>query len=498
MKKKATRKSAAAKKQAAPKKQAAKKAPKKKAAKKKAPAKKAANKKTTQKKTTQKNKPVKKSTAKSKAAKKPAKKNKPDQTGADQHPLQGKSTVFASARTNEWQPYPLLRIIEDQEIRKEMAARKDELEAQYEQAKVAYDLLSKEIELQKLRRESDDESSQGTDYGDVTGIAICFRKKYRQVLSPLQYVLDVNVSRKQDEGELKKRKIDPLPPAINGTPIKVREGSFHFSSSVEVGRLAAGDGPAHPVAPDAPILGGQPIADEGFERYFGTLGIVFANNDGQNFGLSNRHVTLNKTVRIISSDDPNSQEVGPVIKKVSDHLDLGRRYYVDASYFSLKPLEDKLKDDTIPYLVKDLENVHPSLDVVFAKRIVKTKDQYVPIYKYGAKTGRILEGKITSIETEVDIDGTKQGVIRVESYPKKFLEPGDSGSILLMKATVRNQLRWVVIGIVFGQLMDPAGDGFVANDHVAFACHMPYVLNLLKLSEEIPADKFAEDWTHDD
>tara|TARA_R110002111_G_scaffold2705_6_gene18065 strand:- start:1978 stop:3459 length:1482 start_codon:yes stop_codon:yes gene_type:complete len=490
MKKRASQKSAAtSKKQAPPKKQAAKKqTAKKQGAKKKSPKKKAVKKKSTPRKAT-----VKQSPPKAAAVKKLVKQPPEDQGGADQHALSGKSTVFASSKTNEWQPFPLLRIIEDQEIRQEMAARKVELDAQYERAEVAYDLLSKEIELQKLRRENKDEKSQGEqrkNYGDVTGIAICFRTKYRQVVSPLQYVLDVNVSRKKDEGQLKASNFDPLPPAINGTPIKVREGSFQFAASSDVGRLAAGDGPAHPVAKDSPILGGQPIADKNHERNFGTLGIVFEMG-GKNFGLSNRHVTKSKTVRIISSDF-KSQDLGPVEEKVSDHTSNGR--YVDASYFSLKLLEAQ-GVLSIPYQIKDLNDGNAPLDVVFATEEVQNSDRYFPIYKYGAKTGALLNGKITAIKTQVNIGGPKKGVIRVESNTTRFLEGGDSGSVLLIKATVGSKLSWVVIGIVFGQLMDKVGDNFVPNDHVAFGCHISHVLKMLGILDALPAEKLTATWT---
>jgi len=494
MKKRASQKSAAtSKKQAPPKKQAAKKqTAKKQGAKKKSPKKKAVKKKSTPRKAT-----VKQSALKAAAVKKLVKQPPEDQGGADQHALSGKSTVFASSKTNEWQPFPLLRIIEDQEIRQEMAARKVELDAQYERAEVAYDLLSKEIELQKLRRENKDEKSQGEqrkNYGDVTGIAICFRTKYRQVVSPLQYVLDVNVSCKKNECDLKQRKIDPLPPAINGTPIKVREGSFQFAASSDVGRLASGNGPADPVAPDESILGGQPIAEKNHTANFGTLGIVFEMG-GKNFGLSNEHVTSGNTVRIISSG-AGFQDVGPVVDKKSEHSDDGS--YVDASYFSLKPLEDRLKDKgvlTIPYQIKDLNDGHAPLDVLFATREVESSDKGFPVYKYGASSGALLTGKITSIKTQVDINGTKRGVFRVESYPKPLITGGDSGAVKLIKATVNNQLCWVVIGIVFGQLMDQIGNKLIPNDHVAFACHISQVLKKLDLVDAIPAEKKTEEWT---
>lgn len=492
MKKRASKKSATtSNKQTSPKKKAVKKqSATKQAAKDKTPKKKAAKKKAAKRKPA-----AKQSTPKTTAAKKSAKQAPKKQDGVDQHSLSGKSTVFASARTNEWQPFPLLRIIEDQEIRQEMASRKDELDAQYERAEVAYDLLSKEIELQKLRRENEDEKSQGEqgkDYGDVTGIAICFRTKFRQVVSPLQYVLDVNVSRKKDEDDLKQRKIDPLPPAINGTPIKVREGSFQFAASSDVGRLASGNGPAKPVDPGESIFGGQPIADKNHEREFGTLGIVFEMG-GKNFGLSNEHVTKSKTVRIISSDF-KSQDVGSVKEKVSEHTSNGR--YVDASYFSLDLLKDKNRHiPSIPYQIKDLNDGNAALDVLFATEEIENRDKVAPVYKYGAKTGELLKGKITSIKTQVDINGTKRGVFRVESYPRSLLCPGDSGALFLMKATVDSKLCWLVIGIVFGQLMDRVGNRSKPNDNVAFACHISHVLEMLGILDKLPAKKLTSSWT---
>lgn len=481
MKKKATRNSAAAKKQAAPKKQAAKKAPKKKAAKKKAPAKKAANKKTTQKKTTQKNKPVKKSTAKSKAAKKPARKNKPDQTGADQHPLQGKSTVFASARTNEWQPFPLLRIIESDELLKEKSARKDELDAQYKKAEKAYELLSKELKKQK-REMSKNKGKSRTQpkpyYGEVTGMEIGFRTKYGQFVSPLQYVITVNVSQKKSEGDLKKRKIDPLPASINETPIKVLEGSFEKAAPIDQGNLAIGLGSVSTPAREDPIFGGQPVAERGHIDNFGTLGFVFQTIDEKKYGLTNTHVTSKNTVRLISSGT-GSQEVGNVGLAVEKHSSLGR--YVDASYFSLEHLEVE-GIDALPYQIQDINREDPSLEVFISSKHVDNHFEGISVYKYGARSGKLKEGLITSAFAEVEIDGDpKKGVFKVKNFSNTFLQPGDSGSLILMKTEIDTKPAWLVLGILFAQLKD--------NDRVAYVCHISEVIKLLKL--EIPERKLV-------
>ncbi|MFH1301382.1 MAG: hypothetical protein ABIK07_10000 [Planctomycetota bacterium] len=438
-------------------------------------------KKTVQKKATQKKTLAKTSTKKATVSPKFPYKAPQEQGSPVEGPLAGVSTVFASGKTNQWQPYPLLRIIEGDEILREKSAREEELEAQYEKAEVAYDLLSQELKRQKSQRENKKRKSrrkQELDFGDVTGMDICFRTKYGQVVSPLQYVITVNVSRKKSDDELKEREIDPLPVAINQTPIKVLEGSFKQAASIPEGRLAIGNGAASSPEPDKPVFGGQPVAEAGQPGNFGTLGFVFETKNGSNFGLTNKHVTSNNTIRLTTT---GTQDIGKVVKAVEAHS--SDNVFVDASYFSLN-LPGNVS--AIPYVIKDV-NEDRSVDVFIANRFVKNTEAGFPVYKFGARTGVLKQGALTSIKAQVDIEGsTREGVFKAENSSNTFLQPGDSGSLALIKAKINAKLSWLVVGIVFAQLKD--------NDRVAYACHIAEVLNLLGLSGKIPTDRLVTSW----
>ena len=431
----------------------------------------------TKKKAVKKKTPAKKTTARSKSSGKSSQAKNTLIEG----PLAKVSTVFATGKTNQWQPYPLLRIIEGDEILQEKEAREEELEAQYQKAEVAYDLLSKELKRQKDQRENKKRKSrrkQELDFGDVTGMDICFRTKYGQVVSPLQYVITVNVSRKNSDDELKKRKIDPLPVVINQTPIKVLEGSFEQAASIPEGRLAIGNGAAYSPEPDEPLIGGQPVAEAGQPGNFGTLGFVFETKNGTSFGLTNKHVTSNNTIRLTTT---GTQDIGKVVKAVEAHS--SDNVFVDASYFSLN-LPGNVTP--IPYVIKG-GNVDASMDVFIANRFVKNTEAGFPVYKFGARTGVLKQGALTSIKAQVDIEGrTREGVFKAQNPSNTFLQPGDSGSLALLKVKINTKLSWLVVGIVFAQLTD--------NDRVAYACHIVEVINQLGLSGKFPSGRLVSTW----
>ncbi|QDT92339.1 hypothetical protein [Gimesia algae] len=492
MKKKATRKTAAAKKQTPPKKQAAKKkAVKKKTAKqgskKKAP-KKAVKKKAAPKKTTAKKATTKKSAPRTAVTKKAAKKTPKKQDGADQHPLKEKSTVFASSKTNEWQPYPLLRIVEGDEVLQEKEARREELKAQYKKAELAYELLNKELKLQKARRKNNKGKSftkQEKDYGDVTGMEIGLRTKYGLLVSPLQYVITVNVSQKKSNDELKQRKIAPLPPAINGTPIKVLEGKFEKVKAADRAILATGSNPGYIPDSGDDVFGGQPIAGKFHPNEFGTLGFVIGGDGEHHLGLSNDHVL--KSLRIIRVTSTGPKEIGKVGDQVAEHQTTdGERRFVDAGYIELN-----LPDDisSIPFVIKDLIEDTSSLKFYVADEIVDDSDLDYPVYKFGARTGSLKEGKLASVKAQVDIeeleddflggiDETKEGIIKIKNEFVSINAAGDSGAAVVMKPIINGKRAWLVIGLIFAQLVD--------NDRVAYACHISEALKLLKIRDKIP------------
>ncbi|QDU51437.1 hypothetical protein [Gimesia panareensis] len=526
MKKKATRKSAS-KKQTPPKKKTPKKkTPKKKAVKKKtakkgtakkqgakkkttkkAVKKKAAPKKTAPKKAATKKTAAKKSAPKAAAAKKAVKKTSKNQGGAVEHPLQGKSTVFASSKTNEWQPYPLLRIVERKEVRQEMESRRDELDAQYEKAKIAYKILSKELDKQRKQREQKEgkkakvKQKQLKDYGDVTGMAICFRTKYGLTVSPLQYVLMLNVANKKSMHELGQRKIDPLPTAINDTPVKVVQGTFELAdSNTPIGINATGHGILDPPDPEESLIGGQPIAQASTPNKFGTLGIVFGEN-GANYGITNKHVAA-RPKKVIRLTESGSQQIGKVEKSIaSGRTDdqTNEVYFCDASYLSLDlpKVPDVVKNvETVPYKIEGYDDL-PSgmqLDIFFSNRIVDNHESNCPVYKFGARTGELKEGFLASTTAEVVIVSgpPKRNLLLAASELEGFLLPGDSGSLLLMKADVKDEtsgddkLVWMVIGIVFAQLQ--------ASSKVAFACQISQVIKRLQLDQLIDNSRLVSQW----
>lgn len=474
MKKKATRESEATAKKKAP----AKKVTRKKTANQKGSSKK----KTTTKKATEKKTPARKRSQNPVANKKPGGKN---QTTSNAESLSKVSTVFAASEPNAYQPYPLLRIIKDDEIILEKRAREEELARQYQRAEKAYEQLCKEVSEQQKRRKKKKGSASKkdtVDYGDVTGIEISFRTKFGHVVSPLQYVITVNVSRKKEISELGKRNITPLPKAIDGVPVKVLEGEFEQADQVPEGRLASGTGPAAPPAPDQPLLGGQPIAEIESADNFGTLGMVIGTDDGTNFGISNKHVTSNQTIRLTSGDD---QHIGEVIKAVE--MQSSKNHYVDSSYFSLQIQEDL---ESLPYQIRGI-NDDGAVDLKIADRAIKSSELGIPVFKYGAKTGKVLQGYLASVKAQVNVGGKlREGVLKAEKPSDTFLMGGDSGSFAMAKAKVGGKLIWLVIGLVFAQKMING----IPNDRIAYICHIKDVIDELGLSSQIPTGRLTDTW----
>ncbi len=484
MKKNTSRKSKATVKKTAPEKQAAikKSAPKgaqKKSAKKKGGA---AKKKASKKKTSAKKMPSKKRSQKATTQKT---KGGDEQAISTEDTMSKISSVFASSEQNEYQPYPLLRIIKDDEILLEKQAREEELAWQYKRAEKAYEKLSKDLNKQwnqKKKKKGKPSKRDVVDYGDVTGIEISFRTKFGHVVSPLQYVLIVNVSRKIDNSKLSDRNITPLPSAIDGVPVKVLEGSFEQANQVSEGRLASGIGPKDPPDPDQPIKGGQPVAEIGNADKFGTLGVVIGTKEGVNFGISNKHVTSNQTIRLTSTGD---QHIGEVIKAVEKES--ADDHFVDASYFSLQ-IQDEL--ESLPYQIKGV-NDDTTVDLLIADRVATDTELGFPVYKYGAKTGALLKGRLASVKAQVNVGGKlREGVMKAEKSANTFLMGGDSGSLLLVKARVKNQLIWLVIGIVFAQKIING----IPNDRIAYICHIKDVIDELGLKSQIPSKRLVKTW----
>lgn len=373
-------------------------------------------------------------------------------------------------------PFRLERLISPVEVGTEYVARKKELDAEFERAEKA---------IKKLRPLL----SRRKDCANITGTSVRFRTKFGQVVSPLQVAIVINVDRKRSLQDLKDQKLEKFE-AIDGVPVKVVEGSFSLISE-SASFLRGLSTPITPVTFSDPIVGGAGIAPTGNPSAFGTLGLVAVSSNKKAYGISCQHVVSNSVEQI----DPNGS------RRIIGSIKLSRPPEKD---FKRGSITESLDCSLVEFInTPNAAIKFPSIgnwihgfagDIYLAGRRVNSSELDKPIFKFGVGSGHHVEGRIEALNRDVIIDGVpyynNYSVVLAEDSGRTFAIPGDSGSVLAVKANVNSQPAFVVIGILFARL-----DGETAVK-VGIACNMNYVLHALKLEGEIPGLKIAKTWTY--
>ncbi len=376
-------------------------------------------------------------------------------------------------------PFRLERLITPVEVGLEYAARRKELDAEFDRARKA--LRKVRPTLQKRKDFLD---------GSITGVSVRFRTKFGQVVSPLQVAIVINVNRKRTEKELERLGYEKFE-AIEGVRVKIVEGSFSLlnESASFLKGLAS---PKTPISFLDPIVGGAAIAPSGNPLAFGTLGVVAVSVDNKCFGISCQHVVSNSADQI--DTDGSTRLIGNVITSRPPNKDFEKGTTTESLDCSLLEF---IKNSANPIAIPSSGNwVHGySGELYLAGRRVNSDELDKPIFKFGVGTGELVEGRIEALDRDVKINGVpyfnNYSVVLAEDSGRTFAVPGDSGSVLVVQGLVDGVTpAFIIIGVLFARL---DGDNAVK---VGIACNMSYVVDALKLKNTISGLKVAKNWTY--
>ena len=301
---------------------------------------------------------------------------------------------------------------------------------------------------------------------------VAYRTKHEHIVSPLQYVIRIDVPRKYPIGVLKQKEMFRFPREVNGIPTKVRQ----IRVVSYVGRLQAMDGVDNREFPsEDPIQGGIAIGASGMTGLFGTLGICIPTADGP-VPVTNAHVTGLEPPEREIYQPPHDEN--PVIGEVSLSI---LESVVDGA---------SIKADTD---ARDFEEGVVGLDYPpesyrFFRELdlddFRDEFDLARVFKHGAASLR-SDGLIVSPLTdtpEVDgipdneFDSTFRQVIEVQAGDVSFIESGDSGSVLICERTENGETFPLVLGLNFAG-MD--------NGKTCFAIPFGTVINALNLDGQI-------------
>lgn len=294
-------------------------------------------------------------------------------------------------------------------------------------------------------------------------ITVSFRTKYGHVVAPLQYVILVDLCEKLPATVVQSHGLFRFPPSVDGIPVKVRQIQVHnmagrakgMSGTLTVDATANTTGD---------VQGGEAIESSGpgVKGAWGTLGLCVPDQIRGLVGLTNHHV----------GGDVNNQVATLSGNLVGNVTHAGKHPSNDAAAI----------DDANDSLAAGLArlNIAPS-DIRFLKndnleKIPWLKDD--PVFKIGAAMPNPVFGKLIHLNRSVDVpdlaDSKFFNVMEVESLDSAFIQPGDSGSVLLQKYNDGSGERALVIGL-----------NFAGTENGEFAYAFPFHKIMKDLSLEI-------------
>lgn len=379
------------------------------------------------------------------------------------------------------------RLLLPEEVAAEYAVRQVELDRQFDDARKA---LRKW--LPTLKR------SPMYKKGDITGVCVRYRTRFGRPVSPLQVVVGVNVRTKRraeelDPSEILPTQIPKVPKKLGIVPIKVVEGSFQLIAKKAAFLRAAGTAPKNALPFTAPIVGGAAICPPLKPTEFGTLGVVFS-QDGTSFlGLTCEHV-----IRPNSSVDQRGPDQGGNFDTRSlatvqmkrfgntEHSKTGRIETIDCSILKIDTTEPVATPVLTPpggeywirgisYIDGQIPQAATAVPLYFSSIPVSNEFVAFEMWKFGAAQGELVKGKLRDSNTGFfDVGGRSfENNFTVEhNDANRFITPGDSGSIIALRAKVNGSLAFVAVGILFATLEE--------NGYIGLACNMSQVLDSMK------------------
>jgi hypothetical protein len=389
-------------------------------------------------------------------------------------------------------------------MRVEFAERRVELRAQYDDAQTEIKTVKDWIEAGL--------------FGDEASCTIGLRQKFGNIVSPLRFVIQVHVPTKLDESTLraipkKLPKKKPLaanqkrycvPPKVGSVITKVMEtrpyrGVTMTASTTKLGTVRnSTTGELDDISTnlrlsltETELIGGLPTEGEGTNN-FGTIGVVVKESNGSHVALINAHFAKQNMVqpprKPSSSQAPSLWKIGSPASLVENPISDGTKsYYVDAAKISLSGGRQ-----LVEHLVQDFGSepfLFAASPLGFFNAQTNRDDVAAKVFKFGAKTGRLMEGFIENPEDD-SLKALGLVIRARRSIDAEFTDGGDSGSALV--ATVKDneadgRIRFLVVGLCFG--------GIDGDNKRLFASHFSHVIKALDL--EIPAELLRKNWSYD-
>ena len=357
----------------------------------------------------------------------------------------------------------------DLQVKQYLKDHPKEIQASRRKAMRALKSFRKELETEK--------------FGKINGVSIELYHKRGFVVMPPQYALTVRVQVKPPNATMRatmpvadpfqkrrgKASIELIPATYEGVRLKVVESNPRYA--MREAKLASSD--ILPPVEQGPLTGGHTISPEGTLSW-GTLGIVFEQNDGTVCGISCKHVIASG-----HADQPAYQTVGGNIGRrkvgsvkksaVTSRADVALIHLLGPATIAAVQGVQKLTDQGIDWKIL----VNPRLDWSAVDQ------QWVQLF--GARTQQAVHGKITSVSGSIDVDNqTFYDPLIVQATPRSaaIVDEGDSGSALFFWDSDHHQLVW--IGVVFA----------MTDVHELVACRLTSAFKAVGISKDmIPVSK---------
>ncbi|MDA1231737.1 MAG: hypothetical protein O2856_13265, partial [Planctomycetota bacterium] len=416
-----------------------------------------------------------------------------DESGRQSSVSATAAVVISGSVPTVERPYLIERLLTPGEVAAEYAVRQAELDEQFEVARKALKRWLPTLKRTPMYKN-----------GDITGACVRYRTRFGRPVSPLQVVIGVNVLTKlrpEDvpAGQMLPRCIDKVPKSAGTVPVKVVEGNFQLIAKKASFLRSSGTSPGNALPLTEPVVGGAAICPPGNPQAFGTVGVLFSSDGTSYFGLTCQHV-VRKESNLVDQRGPdlNGNPVTRLLASVKlekfrhwKHSKTGRMETIDSGLIEVDTATPVVPPVAAPpsgeYWIRGIThnmNQPPqsatAIPLYFSSIPVRNAFVAFDMYKLGAGRGELVIGKLRDSDTAF----FNVGQVRFENNftvehrdaNQRFVTPGDSGSIIAIRAKVDNRLAFVAVGILFATLE--------VNGFVGLACNMSQVLDALKPAVE--------------
>lgn len=393
-----------------------------------------------------------------------------------------------------------------EELDYEFELRKDELKVELQNARKAIKRIKKWIDLGL--------------FGENVRCSVALRKKNGRIVSPLRYVLEVQVPAKFSKRNLMtwpssnrtpkaNGTVYSVPQIVDGVMTKVVESTLYKTSDSDLpgtvsmslgGRLDDISTNASISLSDTRIIGGIPVVSKDKLENWGTCGIVVTEADGTKKAVINSHFAASTMVQPPhkpKASDLGIWSIGGVASaqafdgNVTDD-ETGEEFYVDAALIKMNQNRSIIVD-----LVHDFANEGFLYADDYLRHFSEEsgrRDVNRKVFKWGAKTGPMyqerVEGRIENPEDTAAGNGMGTVIVARSLGGRYFTLPGDSGSVLVApifdKESNSPRERLLVVGLCFG--------GIDGVKDIVYACHFAAVSRALKL--DLPPELLRKDWAY--